>query len=532
MTVSPQGGDGCSGSNENQSRLERQLEWSRHIGINELKRIYGASLFLRCTAYLFYALAVLYFCLTAAIFFIDTLPEFLCLYPEWTLLFPILLFSTHYLKKLKMPPLCRKTITMLQIGLVVAVGYFFFDYVIHCLIINPYNQFKSGMFGGYYHHGCNFLEFFIIFILLKMDFDMLWNGRSRQIRIFLIVMSLSWGIFGGIVFPMIFAVICGVLMGAILWIAAFSKVRHQLFRSDALSHKQLYAVLEQKKREIPDEKLVVQEDHKDISLKKYLQKIPWIFPAVQIIAAFLVFYAPNYEWFLHKSAELGCAQAQFCLAHSYSHGIGVKKNEAQSLKWFRKAAEQGIAEAQFSLAQYYSRGIGVEKNDTEAIKWYLKSAEQGISEAKLRLGLCYVGGIGVRKDNAEADKWFRKYLVDKSAALKKDYQSQTALNLAKFYIVFGEYDRAISFLDDPRLRQNKKYKICCPRTYMKACALLAKGQSAEAEIRQFNQFFPGNWRIDYGWDVTAFRLWLKSAELSDQARKTIFEMTDRFAYGK
>ena len=71
--VSQQDGNGYRGSNEKQSRLERQLEWSRRIGIDELKRIYGASLFLRCMAYLFLALAVLAFCLTAVIVFADTL---------------------------------------------------------------------------------------------------------------------------------------------------------------------------------------------------------------------------------------------------------------------------------------------------------------------------------------------------------------------------------------------------------------------------------------------------------------------------
>ena len=71
-TVCPQDGNGCSGSNENQSRLERQLEWSRRVGIDELKRIYGASLFLKCMADLFHLLALLALCIGATPVFLDS----------------------------------------------------------------------------------------------------------------------------------------------------------------------------------------------------------------------------------------------------------------------------------------------------------------------------------------------------------------------------------------------------------------------------------------------------------------------------
>ena len=111
MTVCPQDGNGCNGRNENGSRLERQLEWSRRIGINELKRIYRASLFLRCTAYLFFVLAMLSFCGVVSIALAEKIPE-LRLYPEWTLLLPVILIAAQYLKKLKMTSLCRKFIVI------------------------------------------------------------------------------------------------------------------------------------------------------------------------------------------------------------------------------------------------------------------------------------------------------------------------------------------------------------------------------------------------------------------------------------
>ena len=492
MTVSPQDGTRCNDNDQENSRLERQLEWSRRIGINELKRIYGASLFLRCTSYLFFVLAMLSFCGTVSIVLAEKIPE-LRLYPEWTLPLPVILIAAQYLKKLKIPFLCRKIISVLQIGLVIAVGSFFFEFVIRNLIIYPYKLFISS-FWSWGHHCRPVLICISLFILLKMGFDVLWNGRSRQIRIGLIVLSLSWGIIGWIFLPPAYAVIFCVLMVGIIWITVFSKIRYQLFRDDALSHNQLYAVLEQKKRNIPDEELTVPEDRRDISRRKFRLGAALYFLSVLIVAALWILSAPGYKWFLRITAELGYVDAQFRLAQGYSYGLGVERNDAKSVKWYRKAAEQGFAEAQFNL------------------------------------GVCYASGRGVRPDYTEACKWYRKYVDHKNAELGKEFHPITALKLAETYIILGEYDRAISYLDDPRLQQDHQYgsRIPCLRTYLKACALLAKGNNAEAEIRQINTYLLGNLMYS-AWDVTAFRLWLERANLSDQARKTISELTDRVA---
>ena len=518
MTISPQEGNGCNGSNENQSRLERQLEWSRRIGIDELKRIYGASLFLRCTAYLFFMLAMLAFCGAASIVFDRTLPEELRLYPEWTLLLPGVLLLTQYLKTLKIPSLCRKTITILQIGLVIAIGYFFLDFIIYYLLIS----FKYRFFYGLNYRCRNFLKCIFLFILLKMCFDMLWNGRSRKIRIFLIVMSLVWGIIGGLFFPLVYAILSGVLMAGILWIAAFSKVRNQLFRDDTLSHNQLYAVLGQRKRNVPDEELVIPEDHKDFSRKKFRRGVAWFFLAVLVFET--IWY--NQEWFLRKAAELGYAKAQFNLGVRCYREI---ENYSEALKWFRKAAEQGHAKAQYFLGWIYFNGQHVKQDYIEAAKWFRFAAEQRNAQAQFGLGTCYAGGLGVQQDYAEAVKWYRKSADNESADLKREYRPLMALNLAETYIILGEYDRAIAYLDDLRLQQDQDDEIRCLRAYFKICILLATGQNAGAEIWHFNTFHPYKM---FAWNVIAFRLWLKRADLSDQARKTIAEMTDQVAYRK
>ena len=69
------------------------------------------------------------------------------------------------------------------------------------------------------------------------------------------------------------------------------------------------------------------------------------------------------------NAEKGNPIAQDGLGICYSHGYGVKKDEAEAVNWFRKAAQQGNADAEFHLAFAYETGAGVPKDITEGEKW-------------------------------------------------------------------------------------------------------------------------------------------------------------------
>jgi TPR repeat protein len=111
---------------------------------------------------------------------------------------------------------------------------------------------------------------------------------------------------------------------------------------------------------------------------------------------------------LRLKAESGDAVAQFKLGVCYANGEGVKKAEADAVKWYSKAADQGNAEAQSKLGTAYHHGKGVKKNHLEAVKWWRKAAEQGDTEAQCQLGYVYLEGIGVKKDLVEGIKWTRK----------------------------------------------------------------------------------------------------------------------------
>ena len=57
--------------------------------------------------------------------------------------------------------------------------------------------------------------------------------------------------------------------------------------------------------------------------------------------------------------------------------MGVPKNDAEAVKWFRKAAEQGDALAQKNLGVMYVTGEGVPVNNVKAYMWWALAKAQG-----------------------------------------------------------------------------------------------------------------------------------------------------------
>jgi len=120
------------------------------------------------------------------------------------------------------------------------------------------------------------------------------------------------------------------------------------------------------------------------------------------------------NWY-RKAAEQGNAEGQFYLGLSLAYGQGVTKNEAEAVKWcrkaevnFRKLAELENADGQLYLGSMYGNGLCVTEDGAEAVKWYRKAAEQGNAEGQFYLGWAFANGLGVTKDEAEAVKWYRK----------------------------------------------------------------------------------------------------------------------------
>jgi TPR repeat protein len=96
------------------------------------------------------------------------------------------------------------------------------------------------------------------------------------------------------------------------------------------------------------------------------------------------------------AAEAGNADAQFNMALMYERGIGVSKDEQESVGWYRKSAEQGNSNAQFNLAVMYENGRGTAVDYYQAHQWYREAAVQGDGLAIGNLGMLYIRGQGVK----------------------------------------------------------------------------------------------------------------------------------------
>src|SRR5262245_46474581 len=72
------------------------------------------------------------------------------------------------------------------------------------------------------------------------------------------------------------------------------------------------------------------------------------------------------------------------------------------LSQVRAKAEAGDAQSQFELATAFFRGdSGVKKDEAEAVKWLRRAAEQNLPVAQNDLALCFQNGRGVVRDALE-----------------------------------------------------------------------------------------------------------------------------------
>ena len=57
-----------------------------------------------------------------------------------------------------------------------------------------------------------------------------------------------------------------------------------------------------------------------------------------------------------RPADYGHARAQFSLGFLLEYGLGIKKDEAQAVKYYQESANQGLASAQNNLAYMAQQG--------------------------------------------------------------------------------------------------------------------------------------------------------------------------------
>ncbi|KAF9906694.1 hypothetical protein EC991_000356 [Linnemannia zychae] len=89
-----------------------------------------------------------------------------------------------------------------------------------------------------------------------------------------------------------------------------------------------------------------------------------------------------------------CAEAHFLLgalemSQFTPEGKERTPNTKAAFQHYQKAASKGLAEAQYNVGQAYFTGLGVPKNDALAVEYWKMSGQQGFGLAQLSLGAYY-----------------------------------------------------------------------------------------------------------------------------------------------
>lgn len=94
-----------------------------------------------------------------------------------------------------------------------------------------------------------------------------------------------------------------------------------------------------------------------------------------------------FQYYL-KAAEMGCADAYWCVGLEYMYGPGLDKNYVEAVRWFKKNYEAhswSTTSAKCIGECYRDGGYGLTANREEAIRWFREAANKGNDDAKKAL---------------------------------------------------------------------------------------------------------------------------------------------------
>ena len=83
---------------------------------------------------------------------------------------------------------------------------------------------------------------------------------------------------------------------------------------------------------------------------------------------------------------------QFSVGTCYANGLGVVKDLAEAVIWYKLAAEAGCTKAQTNLGAAFMHGHGIAIDGAQAISWLERAAASGDIAAVLNLGTCHYNG--------------------------------------------------------------------------------------------------------------------------------------------
>jgi len=105
---------------------------------------------------------------------------------------------------------------------------------------------------------------------------------------------------------------------------------------------------------------------------------------------------------LRRLAEGGNAHVMFRLGRLYASGIGVARDDAEAVRWYKMGAAAGNLNATTALAMALIEGRGTNRDQPEGLRLLRAAADKDDHEALHRLGVILGQGKLVAKDTAEA----------------------------------------------------------------------------------------------------------------------------------
>ena len=169
--------------------------------------------------------------------------------------------------------------------------------------------------------------------------------------------------------------------------------------------------------------------------------------------------------YLEKSADKGCAVAQFQVACMY-----LEKDEAKALEYFKKAASQSMTDEK-TLVDYVPEINEAFENQELKIK--LKSANAtnyAVVYSQIMLGSAYKGGLfGVKQDAAKAEEWYAKARKNgwDDSTLKKAEKEDDDSNYRKGLAALDkkDYETAVKHFTEGSVEEDLNCRLmlgyCC-----------------------------------------------------------------------
>ncbi|MHA0111028.1 tetratricopeptide repeat protein, partial [Klebsiella pneumoniae] len=86
------------------------------------------------------------------------------------------------------------------------------------------------------------------------------------------------------------------------------------------------------------------------------------------------------------------------LGELYSNAMGIRRDYAKALEWYKRASDAGDREAMFAQAMMRMSGRGGPVDKNEAVKLMASSAKLGEPKAAYNLALLYLDGQTLPQD--------------------------------------------------------------------------------------------------------------------------------------